>query len=155
VGAATVNEFGGSTEQVLGGALKGAQIANPDTELGNALGTQADSLLSRGADNEPGGAESASAGSASGAANYPVQPPVDMGEACSAFTESNYRTVAVNAPGDDAHLYAACGQAFELYSMYKNAIKQGYSEAESMRTYQAHVGAARNAMDYFQTRRAR
>jgi hypothetical protein len=60
----------------------------------------------------------------------------------------------VNAPGDDAHLYAACGQAFELYNMYLNAIKQGYVESESKRTHDAHVGAAANAREYYRTRRA-
>jgi hypothetical protein len=34
-------------------------------------------------------------------------------------------------------------------------VKQGYSESDSMRTYQAHVGAAQNALDYYRTRRAK
>ena len=38
--------------------------------------------------------------------------------------------------------------------MYENAIRQGYSEADSLRTYNVHVGAAENARHYYQTRRA-
>jgi hypothetical protein len=96
----------------------------------------------------------APAAATAGGHSYSIQPPAEMGAACSGFTESNYRDLAVNAPGDDAHLYAACGQAFELYNMYKNAVRQGYSESDAMRTYDAHLGAARNAVHYYETRRA-
>lgn len=149
VGAATVTAYGGSTEQVVGGALKGLQIANPENPTAGALGDLSGTLLS--------GVDSSSiapGGSGGGAASYPIEPPVNLGEACAGFTESNYRALAVQAPGDDAHLYAACGQAFELYQMYLNAVRQGYSQAEAMRTYQAHQGAAANAVDYYRTRRA-
>ena len=37
---ATVNAYGGNSEQILGGALKGAQLANPGNSMTNALGSQ-------------------------------------------------------------------------------------------------------------------
>lgn len=149
VGAATAQLHGGDASQVLGGALKGYQIANPDSPAANAMGGLADSLIAKeGAGAGPG------ASAAGTSASYPVEPPVDLSEACAGFTEANYRTKALNAPGDDAHLYAACGQAFELYHMYQNAVRQGYSQSDAMRTYDAHRKAAENAQDYYRTRRA-
>jgi hypothetical protein len=105
----------------------------------------------------PIAATSAIAGATSNSpASYPKQPLIDMGAACSMMTQDNYRAAAVKqANDDDAHLRAACGQAFELYHMYENAIRQGYSEADSMRTWNAHKGAAENAMNYYETRRAK
>jgi hypothetical protein len=151
VGAATAQAYGGDASQVVGGAMKGYHIANPDSAAAAAMGGLADSLITK---QGAGTGAGPSAGAAGAGASYPVEPPVDLSEACPGFTDANYRTRAVNAPGDDAHLYAACGQAFELYHMYRNAIRQGYSQTDAMRTYNAHKAAAANAQDYYRTRRA-
>jgi len=47
-----------------------------------------------------------------------------------------------------------CGQAFEYYTMYKRAIRQGFSQADAERTYQAHVQAATNAKAFFDNNRS-
>lgn len=152
VGAATANAYGGTSEQVLGGAMKGLQIANADHPAAGALGDISQTLLTQGGGSSSAG--TSAIGGATAAGSYSALDPVDMGAACAGFTESNYRERALQAPGDDAHLYAACGQAFELYHMYRNAIRQGYGEADAMRTYEAHRGAAANAVHYYETRRA-
>jgi hypothetical protein len=159
VGLAAGQAYGLDSTQTLGAVMKGIQITGNGSAAAAAAGAMGDQLISGAGSAPPAGTSgSARAGhqaGSPGATGYAMQPPADLSQACSGFTESNYRTLAVNAPGDDAHLYAACGQAFELYSMYKNAVKQGYSESDSMRTYQAHVGAAQNALDYYRTRRAK
>lgn len=143
-GAATAAAYGGDTAQILGGALKGAQIANPESAVANALGSQADTLIAGG---------SGSTGStASSGGGYSTKPNLAAG-ACPGFTESNYRSVAVSGGGDQ-QLYTMCGQAFEYYVMYKRAIAQGYSEADAKRTYAAHEQAANTARNFTQTHRA-
>ena len=54
-------------------------------------------------------------------------------------TEDNYRTASL-APGNDVQMRTLCGQAIELYSMYKRAVAQGHPEA--WRTYDAHRQAS-------------
>ncbi|MDP1588538.1 MAG: hypothetical protein Q8M07_12385 [Prosthecobacter sp.] len=78
-----------------------------------------------------------------GKAFYPTRPNLALGAQCPGFTIANYRTHAFNG-GNDQQLYSLCGQAFEYYKMYLNAIDQGYSEADANRTYDAHQGAVRN-----------
>lgn len=75
--------------------------------------------------------------------SYPTRPNLAEGSQCPGFTLGNYRTHAFNG-GRDQQLFALCGQAFEYYKMYLNAIDQGYSEADANRTYNAHEGAVRN-----------
>lgn len=53
---------------------------------------------------------------------------------------------ALNAAGDTA-LAAGTGDA-QLYTMYKRAIAQGYSEADANRTYAAHEDSARVAKGF-------
>ncbi len=74
---------------------------------------------------------------------YPTRPNLAEGPQCPGFTISNYRTHAFEG-GRDQQLFALCGQAFEYYKWYLNAIDQGYSEADANRTYNAHEGAVRN-----------
>lgn len=158
VGLAAGQAYGLDSTQTLGAVMKGIQITGNGSAATAAAGAVGDQLISGVGSAQPAGTSGVRADPQAGAprpASYAIRPPADLSQACSGFTESNYRTLAVNAPGDDAHLYAACGQAFELYNMYKNAVKQGYSESDSVRTHQAHVGAAQNALDYYRTRRAK
>ena len=96
----------------------------------------------------PGGAGSGTGGGAS----YAKKPNLAMGPQCPGFTMSNYRTVALNG-GNDQQLFSLCGQAFELYHQYENAIAQGYGEADANKTYAAHSDSARVATDFYRTAR--
>lgn len=77
-----------------------------------------------------------------------------MGTQCPGFTDQNYRNHAFNG-GNDQQLFSLCGQAFELFHMTENAIREGYSEADWNRTYSAHKDAARVATDFYNKNRAR
>ncbi len=145
VGATAASKFGGSTEQIVGGALKGAQIANADNAVGAALGSTADTMLTSGA-TASGGAANANGPGAVSPGSYPTQPNLATGS-CAGFTEANYREKAVSGGGDQ-QLYTMCGQAFEYYTMYKRAISQGYSQADAERTYSAHRDSAAVASSY-------
>ncbi|WP_372016948.1 hypothetical protein [Pseudoxanthomonas sp. 10H] len=144
VGAAVVagmaSAGGLDGDQVMGAALKGAQIFNPDSAGAAALGATGDQVLGTG-----GGVASA-AGALAGGGGYATRPNLATG-ACPGFTEGNYRQKAVSGGGDQ-QLYAMCGQAFEYYTMYKRAIAQGYSEADANRTYAAHQQSAQVAQGY-------
>ncbi len=74
-----------------------------------------------------------------GAARYPTKPNLAL-RFCPGFTEANYRSLST-ARGPDTQRKTHCGLSFEYYTMYKRAIAQGYSEADSNRTYAAHEGA--------------
>jgi hypothetical protein len=87
-------------------------------------------------------------------ASYPVRPnKLDGDPACSGFTMQNYRERGLEG-GNDVQLKTMCAQAFEYYSMYLNAIRQGYGEADANRTYDAHAGAALNASSFYANNRA-
>ena len=66
--------------------------------------------------------------------NLAASPCADFG-----VTEGNYRQASL-APGNDLQMRTLCGQALELYSMYKRAVAQGHPEA--WRTYDAHRQAS-------------
>jgi membrane-associated protease RseP (regulator of RpoE activity) len=139
---------GGNTSQVVGAAMKGAAIVDPNAA---ALGSVGDSLIT---------GNTASAGGMGGLANtgggggsYPTRPnALDGSPACSMMNQGNYRDVSLSG-GNDVQLKTMCGQAFEYYHMYLNAIAQGYSEADANRTYAAHQGAAQNAISFYQNNR--
>jgi hypothetical protein len=139
---------GGNTSQVVGAAMKGAAIVDPNAA---ALGSVGDSLISG---NTPSvGNVGALGGTSSGGGSYSTRPNLLEGSpACAMMNESNYRTEALSG-GNDVQLKTMCGQAFEYYHMYKNAIAQGYSEADANRTYAAHEGAAQNAISFYQNNR--
>ncbi|UNK57254.1 hypothetical protein MNQ95_14130 [Pseudoxanthomonas daejeonensis] len=148
VGAATVGYHGGSAEQIMGGALVGATIANPDSAAASILGAAGQELVTGGVSGM--GAASSLAGMASGGGgSYPTRPNLAQ-SACAGFTESNYQQKAVSGGGDQ-QLYAMCGQAFDYYTMYKRAIAQGYSEADANRTYAAHQQSAEVAAGYLRS----
>ncbi|UNK58870.1 sel1 repeat family protein [Pseudoxanthomonas daejeonensis] len=136
-------------DQVMGAALKGAQIFNPDSAGAATLGAAGDQMLGTGGAGSVAGL--ASAASSSGGALGPKEN-LALG-ACAGFTESNYRQRAVSGGGDQ-QLYAMCGQAFEYYTMYKRAIAQGHSDADAERTYAAHRQAAQVAKGFLQSHRA-
>jgi hypothetical protein len=143
-GAAMVDMSGGNAQQVIGGALKGAEIANPESAMASALGAQGTSMLSSGA-----ASASAATGGGRGSTtpgSYPTQGNLAL-SSCAGFTEGNYREKALSGGGDQ-QLYSMCGQAFEYYVMYKRAIAQGYSESEANRTYEAHRKSAAVAAQF-------
>lgn len=72
-------------------------------------------------------------------------PNLAVGSHCPGFTEGNYRSHAFNG-GRDQQLYALCGQAFEYYHMYQNAVQQG--DPDAGRTYQAHSAAVRQIKQF-------
>lgn len=72
-------------------------------------------------------------------------PNLAVGSHCPGFTEGNYRSHAFNGGGDQ-QLYALCGQAFEYYHMYQNAVQQG--DPDAGRTYQAHSDAVRQIKQF-------
>jgi hypothetical protein len=139
---------GGNTSQVVGAAMKGAAIVDPNAA---ALGSVGDSLISG---NSPSvGGVGGLGKSGGGGGSYPTRPnALDGSPACSMMNEGNYRDVSLSG-GNDVQLKTMCGQAFEYYHMYKNAIAQGYSEADANRTYAAHQGAAQNAISFYQNNR--
>lgn len=151
VGATAASKFGGSAEQIVGGALKGAQIANADNSVGAALGSTADTMLTGGATATNGAANATGTGSVA-PGSYPTQPNLATGS-CAGFSEANYREKAVSGGGDQ-QLYTMCGQAFEYYTMYKRAIAQGYSQADAERTYDAHRQAAASASSFLSSHAA-
>jgi hypothetical protein len=139
---------GGNTSQVVGAAMKGAAIVDPNA---SALGSVGDSLIT--GNTASVGNVGGLGGTSSGGGSYPTRPNLLEGSpACSMMNESNYRTEALSG-GNDVQLKTMCGQAFEYYHMYLNAIAQGYSEADANRTYAAHQGAAQNAISFYQNNR--
>lgn len=107
---------------------------------------------------EEEGLGSSVAASVEDTGSYPYPPKdnwlaIQQSESCLGFTEENYRQRAL-ADGPDVQLNTMCGQVFEYYTMYKRAIRQGYSEADAERTYQAHVGAAMNAKAFYDNNRS-
>lgn len=78
--------------------------------------------------------------------NLAASPCADFG-----VTEDNYRQASL-APGNDLQMRTLCGQALELYSMYKRAVGQGHPEA--WRTYDAHRQASMQLTGYDRQTRA-
>jgi hypothetical protein len=139
---------GGNTSQVVGAAMKGAAIVDPNAA---ALGSVGDSLIT-GNTASVGGVGGLNTAS-NGGGSYPKRPNLlDGSPACSMMNAGNYRTEALSG-GNDVQLKTMCGQAFEYYHMYENAIAQGYSEADANRTYAAHQGAAQNAISFYENNR--
>jgi hypothetical protein len=107
-----------------------------------------------------GGSQGAAGGSGGGqgavpAGSYPARPnTLDGHPACSGYSVSNYKEYfAQNSSGPDAQLHSMCAAAYNYYWMYLNAIRQGYSQADSDRTYAAFSDAARVATGFHQSAR--
>lgn len=103
----------------------------------------------------------ASAGTATGGkgvavpGSYPTRPNILIGKpACEGYTDDNFETrFESNSRGPDVQLHTMCAAAFNYYHMYLNAIRQGYSESDSLITYGVFKDAANVAMDFYRTRR--
>ena len=138
---------GGNTDMILQGASTMANVVDPNSFVAQGLSTvNAETSGSGGF----GTALAPAIGSAGGAgvASYPTQPNALDGEAaCSRFTLQNYQQLGLN--GGDPQMDTQCANAMSLYASYLNAIRQGYSEAESMRTYRAHQQAAQVAIQFY------
>lgn len=151
LGMAAAKAGGMDAEQTIGAAAKGVALMNPESQVAQAVGAAGDAVLQNsGLGTAAGGT---SAGGSAGA-KYPTKPNVLNGQAaCSirmpdgtTMNEGNYRQVDLS--GNDVQLKTMCAQAYEYYSMYKRAIAQGYSEADSNRTFAAHEKAARVAISF-------
>lgn len=74
--------------------------------------------------------------------------------ACEHYTVRNYQTrFQANSNGPDVQLHSLCAGAFNYYAMYLNAIRQGYAPDESNRTYDAFIGAATVATNFYRDTR--
>jgi hypothetical protein len=111
-----------------------------------------------------GSAASGGAGVSSGAiaggggaagGSYPARPNTLAGHpACSGYTVDNYKEYfAANKNGGDTQLHTMCAAAYNYYWMYLNAIRQGYSQQDSDRTYAAFQDAARVAIGHYSSAR--
>lgn len=109
----------------------------------------------------PGGGSGAPAPSGNvGAAaparkSYPARPNILSGHpACRGYTVDNYKQYfQQNSKGPDVQLHSLCAGAYNYYWMYLNAIKQGYSQADSDRTYAAFTDSAKVAINFYETAR--
>lgn len=149
IGGSVAALAGGNTSQIMEGASYMANVVDPESTVAQGLSTVSSSLAET-----SGGFGTAlapaigSAGGAGGGASYPTQPNALDGEtACSGFTLGNYQQRGLN--GGDPQMDAQCGNAMALYAQYLNAIRMGYSEADSMRTYNAHQQAAQVAIQFY------
>jgi hypothetical protein len=124
--------------------LNQAEAAGMDPSLVASLRESLEGLRQSIEEDERAQAEAARA-PVEEAASAPAVPanvePNLAASTCADFgvTEDNYRTASL-APGNDFQMRTLCGQALELYSMYKRAVAQGHPEA--WRTYDAHRQAS-------------
>ena len=98
----------------------------------------------------------AGAGSAaSGGKGYAPRQNILSGHpACRGYTVDNYKQYfQQNSKGPDVQLHSLCAGAYNYYWMYLNAIKQGYSQADSDRTYAAFTDSAKVAIHFYETAR--
>jgi hypothetical protein len=84
------------------------------------------------------------AGPASAQGAYPARPNTLAGHpSCAGYTVDNYKErFAANSEGPDVQLHSLCAGAYNYYWMYLNAIRKGFSQADSDRTYAAFEKAA-------------
>lgn len=144
LGVAAANANGMDASQTLGAAAKGVALMNPESQVAQVVGASGDAVLqSSGLGIAPAGTGSTGAGGGTGPAGFTKKTNLAVGSWCPGFTMQNYRTEALKKDAN-VQLRTMCGQAFEYYNMYENAIRQGYSEADCNRTYAAHEGATRN-----------
>lgn len=101
-----------------------------------------------------GGASLATPGG--GGADWTPEPnTLEGSDACPGYTSQNYKEYYAANSQSDVQLHSLCAAAFNYYSMYLNAKKQGYSKQEAHRTYEAFQGAASTAEGYFRDAGAR
>lgn len=83
--------------------------------------------------------------------SYATRPNTLLNSAaCQGYTNDNFMEYfAQNSNGPDVQLHTLCAGAFNYYSMYLNAIRMGYSEAEANITYSAFQDAALVATEFY------
>lgn len=150
-GALGVAALGGDGAAMLDAASQMANMVSPNTTGGSTVSAITGTLSGK-----PISTPSVSGGGKGVVTpgSFQTKPNLADSPACEGFTEDNYRQVALSG-GLDVQLKTMCGQAFEYYTMYKRAIAQGYSEADSNRTYAAHEQSALVANSFYANNRAR
>lgn len=159
LGGAIVGTFaGGNTEQVIGAAMKGAAIANPNSELAQGLDRAGDALITGdtsavesafGSSSIGGVASSVGASALGGGGGGAAKPPVSMnGCAQVGITASNYQGADYTG-GNDVQLKTLCAAAYSYYTAYENAVGQGMSAADAEPAYQSHAKAAAVANQFY------
>lgn len=144
---------GGDAATIIGAAASGAAMVDPGSSSAAALDMVGSSLIGGGTPSMGSLGSLGALSGGQGGGSYPTRPNALAGSpACSMMNQNNYRQVATSG-GNDVQLKTMCGQAYEYYSMYLNAIRQGYSEADANRTYAAHEQAAQNAIYFYQNNR--
>lgn len=135
--------MGGGGSNSMDMAIAGAQAA---AQGGNAL----EVINSVGAaSGVSGGSAIAGAAGMSGGGAFAAQPSALGGSgACGGMNESNYRQMGLSG-GGDVQLKTMCAQSYELYNNYKNAVAQGYSEADIQRAYAAHQQSAMVVQQFY------
>lgn len=120
--------------------------------LANAANAELDR---QSADNRSPGTAVGSGKGAVTPGSYPARPNTLLGHAaCRNYTNENFKTeYAKHASGPDAQLHSHCAGAFNYYAMYLNAIRQGYSQADSDRTYDAFKKAEATAIGFYNSAR--
>lgn len=151
VGAAAGAYVGADAATTTQMMAAGAAAVDPTSAISRGLSTASSGTSGAGASGGVAGGAAGGQGGGPGAVqpgSYPTRPMVaGLAAACPGFTEDNYRTHAQNG-GSDQQLFALCGQAYEYYWMYKNAIRKGFAEHDANRTYDAHAKSAAVAIDF-------
>jgi hypothetical protein len=133
-GMAAAAVVGGNSTQIVNGGVMGAALsADPAAAAAPAYGTS----------NLP----VASALGNTANAGSTTRPNLALGDACPGFTEANYMERATSASGEE-QLYTLCGQAFNYYVAYKEAVRRGVAQGDVDRIYAAHESAARVARGF-------
>jgi hypothetical protein len=158
-------QWGKLAALTLGAVAAGVGDLDAGTQANLLLGAVQDSMAgNQGMSNLQSAASSIGASSsASGAAlglssggaaggSYPPRPnTLDGHPACRGYTVDNYKQYfEANKNGGDTQLHTMCAAAYNYYWMYLNAIRQGYSQQDSDRTYAAFKNAAAVATSYYQ-----
>lgn len=101
-----------------------------------------------------GGTGIGTGGGAAGGSYAPRPNILDGHPACAGYTVDNYKSRFEAARGGpDVQLHTHCAGAYNYYWMYLNAIRQGYSQADSDRTYNAFHAAATTTIHFYQNTR--
>lgn len=142
-----VGELDSATQaELLLGAVRDSM---PNQE--GMSGLQAAAASSSQRINGGGGGMGGAMGGAGGKGNWTPEPNILNGSAaCSGYTDSNFKQhFQANSKGNDVQLHTLCAGAYNYYSMYLNAKRQGYSKQEAQVTYNAFLDAARVAEDFY------
>lgn len=99
-----------------------------------------------------GGGTPGGAGGAGGSGNWTPHPNTLAGSAaCKGYTDGNYQQYYEAHKQEDPQLHSMCAAAFNYYSAYLNARRQGYSKEQAQPTYEMFQKTARVATEYAST----